>query len=336
MCRSINQRFRHQHHQPPAATSQLAQRNNTQPPATTIAIELHPHSCNVGKKWRNFCSTVFENKEALQDTKHTTNLIHFIGSTEKYSMYAAKKEETMSTPVPSTLATAKISRKRSLQSIHYAPGAATASKRVDVKKPIRIVSSLPDRLSEMKNPKNNKAPSESPHAFLMKCLSEMGVKTSVQRFDVVNSLFEEPKKNEIDAYGFEALDAVRQRNIEKLKEFHKQGRPLKCSNRFGESILHLACRKGFADVVEFLVKEAEVPVWVKDDFGRSPLSDACWTVKPNFELMDILIEKAPDLLLVSDARGHTPLAYVRREHWEIWTKYLKSKSEDLKPTKLEL
>ena len=146
----------------------------------------------------------------------------------------------------------------------------------------------------------------------MQCLDQQGINAKVQRFDAVKELFEDPQQKEIDAYGFEALDAVRQRDIAKLRTFHKEGRPLKCSNRFGESILHLACRKGYYDVVDFLVNEADVPVWVKDDFGRTPLSDACWTIEPNFELMDVLLAKAPDLLLVSDARGHTPLAYVRQ------------------------
>jgi len=168
----------------------------------------------------------------------------------------------------------------------------------------------------------------------MECLDRQGVNAKVMRFDAVHDLFEDPKQNEIDAYGFEALDAVRQRDIAKLQQFHAEGKPLKCSNRFGESILHLACRKGFLDVVDFLVNEANVPVWVKDDFGRTPLSDACWTIEPNFDLMDVLLSKAPDLLLISDARGHTPLAYVRREHWEKWTEYLRSKEPELRPKKL--
>jgi Ankyrin repeats (3 copies) len=231
--------------------------------------------------------------------------------------------EAMATPGSTQ---AKISRKRSLQSICY----TTTAKRVEVKRPIRIVSSLPERLSDAKSaPKT-----DGPHHFLMEHLERQGINAKVIRFDTVHDLFDEPKQKEIDAYGFEALDAVRQRDLAKLKQFHSEGRPLKCSNRFGESILHLACRKGFCDVVEFLVNEANVPVWVKDDFGRTPLSDACWTIEPNFELMDVLISKAPDLLLISDARGHTPLAYVRREHWEKWNHYLRNKGQDLKPKKL--
>lgn len=221
---------------------------------------------------------------------------------------------------------AKISRKRSLQSVYFTAPEAN--------KPVRIVSTLPRRLSG--NKKAREEPSDNPHQFLMTYLTSQGINAKVQRFDAVGDLFEEPKQAEIDAYGFEALDAVRTRDIEKLKDFHKEGRPLKCSNRFGESILHLACRKGFPDVVDFLINIADVPVCVKDDFGRSPMHDACWTVTPNFELMDLLVEKAPDLLLVSDARGHTPLDYARREHWKKWVDYLTEKGTKLMPEKFTL
>jgi hypothetical protein len=223
---------------------------------------------------------------------------------------------------------AKISRKRSLTSIYYT--AKHTSPASEKKQIVRIVSSLPSRLVVEKE----NVSLTNPQQFLISFLASQGTKAQVKRFDTVENLFEEPKKFEIEAYGFEILDAVRTRNIDKLREFHSQGRPLKCSNQFGESILHLACRKGFEDVVDFLVNTANVPVWVKDDFGRSPLHDACWTVKPNFELMDLLLAKCPDLLLVSDARGHTPLAYVRREHWKKWVDYLSLKTTNLKPVKL--
>ena len=236
-----------------------------------------------------------------------------------------------------TIQQSMISRKRSLaEAIISAPAAASASATVTppVKKPIiKIASRLPHRLS-VKKKNIDQGPTETLQQTLMNKLKSQGINANVLRFDMVKGCFEEPQQFEIDAYGFEALEAVRKQDIEKLKKFHAEGRPLKCSNRFGESILHLACRKGFAEVVDFLINTAKVPVWVKDDFGRTPLHDACWTIEPNFQLMDLLIDAAPDLLLISDARGHTPLSYVRREHWGVWAKYLDGKTTALKPTKL--
>jgi Ankyrin repeats (3 copies) len=218
-----------------------------------------------------------------------------------------------------------ISRKRSLvSSISIVP--TPNNKRTIV----TIASRLPQRLST----KKKEAPKITLEQSFMNILVSEGVAAKVVRFDTVQNYFEDPQQFEIEAYGFEALEAVRKRDIEKLKQYHAQGRPLKCSNRFGESILHLACRKGFADVVDFLLNTAQVPVWVKDDFGRNPFHDACWTVEPNFELMDILIAKAPDLLLISDARGHTPLSFVRMEHWDTWISYMNGKRLSLRPATL--
>jgi hypothetical protein len=251
----------------------------------------------------------------------------------------------------------KISRKRSLQSIAPLPtqeiqgfphvmsdlklkkvsplrtkemkGFPPAVSALHLKKVSYVMSALPARLTEKKN-----LPKVSPQDHLIACLKSQGIEVKVHSYSSVEDLFEAPKKDEIEAYGFEALDAVRTRDIALLESFHAGGRPLKCSNRFGESILHLACRKGFTDVTDFLINKAGVPLWVKDDFGRNPLHDACWTCEPNFELMDLVIAKCPDLLLISDARGHTPLSYVRRGHWNEWIKYIDEKINIMKPKRL--
>ena len=50
--------------------------------------------------------------------------------------------------------------------------------------------------------------------------------------------------------------------------------------------------------------------------------DACWASHPNFEVIQMLIEREPDFLMLCDKRGHTPLAYVRREKWGDWCRFL--------------
>ena len=126
----------------------------------------------------------------------------------------------------------------------------------------------------------------------------------------------------IEAYDKEILRAVREKNLEKLKGLHQQGRVLQCCNRFGESLLHMACRNGLTDIVKFLVKEAKVSLHVRDDYGRTPFHDACWTVEPNFALVEFLIQEAPELVGLSDVRGHTPFSYVRKNHWKQWVEFL--------------
>jgi len=138
----------------------------------------------------------------------------------------------------------------------------------------------------------------------------------------------------VSAYNSDIVTAVRQRDVKKLSEIHENGgaTKLQCCNRFGESILHKACRYGATAVVRFLVKEAKISIRVRDDYGRTPLHDAFWTPKPEMELVKILIETCPDLLLVEDVRGCTPLTYTRKEHWGIWCQFLEANRNILTPT----
>ena len=177
--------------------------------------------------------------------------------------------------------------------------------------------------------------STSPQNVLTSILESRGIKSKIHSYDSLTGFFVETKEQEIDSYGCDALKAVRDSDIETLRRFHREGRPLKCSNRFGESLLHLACRKSLVEVVTFLVNEIGIPVRVKDDMGRSPLHDAFWTCEPNFAVVDILLNKCPDLLLVSDKRGHTPLSYARKDHWGKWNQYLKERSHLIEPALLK-
>lgn len=98
---------------------------------------------------------------------------------------------------------------------------------------------------------------------------------------------------------------------------------MQASNRFGESMLHTSCRRGFTDVFEFFVNEAMVCPRVKDDMGRTPMHDVCWSsAAPNHDIMKMLILAAPELLLSKDKRGHSPFDYARREYWPSWVTFL--------------
>lgn len=173
-----------------------------------------------------------------------------------------------------------------------------------------------------------------PHDFLIKILKAQGIEVSDCSFDSLTDFFVDPLAEEIANYKLDVLTAVRSNDIETLRKFHAAGRPLKCSNQFGESLLHLACRKQLIEIVDFFVNEAGVPLKVRDDFGRTPLHDACWTSKPDFKLVDLILSKCPDLLYIRDKRGHTPLFYARKDHWEIWISHLRNRVELLVPKEL--
>lgn len=93
-------------------------------------------------------------------------------------------------------------------------------------------------------------------------------------------------------------------------------------NKFGESIVHLVCRRGCHTVLQILI-EAGCSVQICDDFGRTPIHDACWTSQPNFDLISMLLDQDPWLLSLKDRRGTTPLGYVKYDsHCQLWIEYL--------------
>jgi ankyrin repeat protein len=134
--------------------------------------------------------------------------------------------------------------------------------------------------------------------------------------------FQPPTDEQIALYDMDVVTALRDQNIELLRTMHTSGRSLQCCNRFGESLIHMACRRGFLDVVSFMVEEADVSLSVRDDYGRTPMHDACWAPVPNFALMELLLQKAPEQLFLADVRGHTPFSYVRKHDWKEWKKFL--------------
>ena len=122
----------------------------------------------------------------------------------------------------------------------------------------------------------------------------------------------------------EVAHAARHGDLDTLKRMLEKGSPLQCTNSYGESIVHIVCRRGSTHILEFLMNEAKVSVRLKDDVGRTPLHDAVWTAEPNFDLVNVLLADSPDLLLVRDKRGHSALSYIPRTNWRRWCAFIES------------
>jgi ankyrin repeat protein len=161
-----------------------------------------------------------------------------------------------------------------------------------------------------------------PEETLFQLMNDHGLEIQYQDSLSLSDFFSPHTEEEMDCYDSDVIGAIRQQNIDKLREFHYAGRPLKCSNRFGESLLHMACRRGFYDVVLFLIQEAKVPIRVRDDYGRTVLHDAAWTCEPNFALIQLILTECPDLLYMRDRRGDTAISYARKSHWSEWNDFL--------------
>jgi len=137
-------------------------------------------------------------------------------------------------------------------------------------------------------------------------------------------------EDNLNGYEMDVITAVREEDLDTLRALHQSGRTMSCSNRFGESLIHMACRRGFTSIVKFLVEEANVPIRITDDCGRTPLHDTLWNRDCKYEIFDVLVRRDPALLLVSDKRGHTPFAYARKDHWSNWLVHLFDQKDVLK------
>ena len=121
-------------------------------------------------------------------------------------------------------------------------------------------------------------------------------------------------------YDNDILTAIRLSDLNKLKSMKEDGRTLTACNRYGESIVHMACRRSDFNIVEYVLDNIEEQCLI-DDYGRTPLHDACWRSEPRFDIVTLLLDKNINLLRFQDVRGSNPLNYVREEHWLQWCAY---------------
>ena len=141
---------------------------------------------------------------------------------------------------------------------------------------------------------------------------------------------------QIDAYTMDAVNAVRNNDLPRLRELLQQGHCLDACNANGESLFHLACRRGHAATVQFFVSEAAVNVDWRDCLGRSALHDLCWRPAPALDVMDVVLPAVlPQLWWAVDARGHSCWDYCRRSDWEIWNHYLTQRQDVIAQTILQ-
>ena len=159
-----------------------------------------------------------------------------------------------------------------------------------------IVSAVPDSIKYL-NVKADRKPID----IVKEALSSRGAKCDTKpSMEMEEGFF----VTLTEMYDQEVVNAIRSNDVESLQKLHADGINLQCGNRFGETLIHLACRRSTKRLVSFLLDEAGVSLGVRDDFGRTPLHDACWRAEPDLDLLGMLIDREPELLMLSDKRGH--------------------------------
>ncbi|KAL7551817.1 hypothetical protein ACHAWF_015010 [Thalassiosira exigua] len=171
-----------------------------------------------------------------------------------------------------------------------------------------------------------------PYAYLSAALADEGDSSEAERGLPTRPLHDDEfvpvTPARVAAYDADVASALRTNDLRTLRDLRASGRRLDGCNRFGESLLHVACRRSSAEVVSFLLVEAKVSPRIKDDYGRTPLHDACWRGRPAYDVVKALLEAEPRLAGVRDVRGHRPFEYARREHWGAWREFL-GRNKDL-------
>lgn len=142
--------------------------------------------------------------------------------------------------------------------------------------------------------------------------------------------YNKPTEHQIASYGSAIIDTVKQNRPEDLRRMLECGLSPNACNAHGESLLHMVCRHGKTDLFRVLVA-FDVDLQQTDDYGRTPLHDACWASTPSFEIAQWLILRDPTFLFLYDARGSLPLSYVTKANWELWRDFLEDSVDSFFP-----
>lgn len=210
---------------------------------------------------------------------------------------------------------------------HESPSSASASMRKSDSTP-NLQTIMPKK-RRVESPQRSLA-TTNPNDFLSLLLRSRNISPRTFSALELEEFFVEVTPDLVARYDMQIVSAVRAEDIETLRTIAKT-KPLQCCNRFGESIVHTACRRGTAAVLRFLLQK-DVNIRVACEQGRTPLHDTCWTAQTNFEIVEILLEVCPDFLYITDSRNLTPLSYISmKEQWGPWNHFLEEHQDLLLP-----
>lgn len=151
---------------------------------------------------------------------------------------------------------------------------------------------------------------------------------SVSPYRQSNLLTPAPDEAALLSYSSGLLQAAQDGNVDEVEKILTNDPNLcaQASNRFGVTALHKVCSRStstrsLADMVRSLIAHG-ANVRSFDDLGRSPMFDACWSVDPDFAVVDILLAQYPQAFFDCDTRKHCPLDFIPQTAHIVWISYL--------------
>lgn len=166
-----------------------------------------------------------------------------------------------------------------------------------------------------------------PEDFLHEILRERGYSTEMVA--VKDTVFHRaPEPEQVAGYDKAILSAVLDEDEVVLERMRASGRRMDACNKFGDSVLHMACRRGRVGALRYFLRVCGPGgVVLSDDFGRTVMHDACWTASPRFDVASSVLDVDTRLLRMVDSRGSSPLQYVPQDQWALWCAFFESRKE---------
>jgi hypothetical protein len=173
------------------------------------------------------------------------------------------------------------------------------------------------------------APSLSPQVYFDALIRSRGYST--RKYSCLQTAYSnEPTELQQKSYSIHLINLVREENVYDFERIICAGLSPNPCNQYGESLVHMVCRRGAAAFLKVLLENG-CDVQVSDDMGRTPAHDACWAAKPCFGVVRMILERDPLMFQLTDCRGATPLTYVPKKDWAAWLQFLEYVKDDFWP-----
>lgn len=147
---------------------------------------------------------------------------------------------------------------------------------------------------------------------------------------LATAYYNRPSPLQVASYDVHLIALLKKRDCAALRGCLAAGLAPNPCNTHGESFLHTVCRLGDPELLKALL-DAGGDLQCADDYGRTPLHDACWSVTPCWESIELILDRDVNLLRVRDCRQALPLSYVQKQHWGEWITFLQARKEKYFP-----
>ena len=175
----------------------------------------------------------------------------------------------------------------------------------------------------------------SPQEYLDQTLQSRGYQTT--RYKTLNTAYyNKPTPLQQASYSRHIIDIIKAHNVTKFQQIMMSGISSNPCNTFGESSLHMVCRRGDATLLKILLSDdVKTELHVADDYGRTPLHDACWASEMAKDVLNLILQEntAENIYMfyMEDARGALPLSYVHKTQYAEWIQYIDSVKDQYWP-----